>query len=209
LSSAKGLYARALIIAASKKLATLLQILKERGVRLGEALSLEWTDIDFERNVIRVNHPEKGSNPRILIMGKKLANMINTLPKQSQMVLSRKPQTCETALWSLRRKIAFKLQNPRLQSITFHTFRHWKATTEYHKTHDIFHVQRILGHKNIQNTAIYVTLENSIFQTESNDFHVAVAKTMEDACKLLEVASNISATWTMQSSLEKENERQR
>lgn len=102
-------------------------------VRLGESLRLEWADIDFERNVIRINHPEKGSNPRILIMSKKLANMINTLPKKGQIVLSRNPQTCETALWSLRRKVAFKLQNPRLQSITFHTFRHWKATTGYHK----------------------------------------------------------------------------
>ncbi len=177
----------ALIIAGSKRLATLLQILKETGVRLGEALMLEWTDIDFERNVIRINHPEKGSNPRILIMSKKLANMINTLPKKNQMVLDRNPKTCETALWNLRRKEAFKLQNPRLQSITFHTFRHWKATTEYHKTHDIFHVQRLLGHRNIQNTAIYITLENGMFQTENNDFHVTVAKTLEDACKLLEV----------------------
>ena len=53
--------------------------------------------------------------------------------------------------------------------------------------HDIFYVQRLLGHRNIQNTAIYITLENGTFQTENNDFHVAVAKTMEDACKLVEV----------------------
>ncbi len=58
---------------------------------------------------------------------------------------------------------------------------------EYHKTHDIFHVQRLLGHKNIQNTAIYITLENSIFQTKEDDFHAAVAKTLEEACKLVEV----------------------
>jgi integrase len=177
----------ALIIASSKRLATLLQILKETAARLGEALGLEWTDIDFERNVIRINHPEKGSNPRILVMSKKLASMINTLPKKGQKVLDRNPKTCETALWNLRRKAALKLQNPRLQSITFHTFRHWKATMEYHKTHDIFHVQRFLGHRNIQNTAIYITLETGMFQTENNDFHVAVAKTLEDACKLLEV----------------------
>jgi hypothetical protein len=60
---------------------------------------------------------------------------------------------------------------------------------EYHKTHDIFHVKRLLGHKNLKNTAIYITLETGMFQTENNDFHVAVAKTLEDACKLLEVGS--------------------
>ena len=32
-----------------------------------------------------------------------------------------------------RKQIVYKLKNPRLTKITFHTLRHWKATTEYHK----------------------------------------------------------------------------
>jgi integrase len=44
------------------------------------------------------------------------------------------------------------MANPRLLKITFHTFRHWKAAIEYHKTKDILHVMKILGHKNIKNT---------------------------------------------------------
>lgn len=31
----------------------------------GEALRLEWTDIDFERCIITLNKPEKRSNPRM------------------------------------------------------------------------------------------------------------------------------------------------
>ncbi len=72
-------------------------------------------------------------------------------------------------------------------TITYHTLRHWEATVEYHKTHDIYHVQRLLGHKNIQNTSIYITLENSLFQTDDNEFHTAVANSVEEARKLLEV----------------------
>jgi len=53
-------------------------------MRLGEALKVEWIDIDLERCIIRTSHPEKGSNPRILPMSKKLANMIYALPKKSQ-----------------------------------------------------------------------------------------------------------------------------
>jgi integrase len=75
----------------------------------------------------------------------------------------------------LGRARAFELQNLRLKSITLHNFRHWKATMQYNKTRDIFHVQRLLGHKNIQNTAIYITLENSVFQAKDDEFHVAVA----------------------------------
>ncbi len=63
---------------------------------------------------------------------------------------------------------------------------------EYHKTHDIYHVQRLLGHKNIQNTSIYITLENSLFQTENAEFHTAVAKTVDEARKLLEVGFEYS-----------------
>lgn len=51
-----------------------------------------------------------------------------------------------------------KLENPRLLQITLHTFRHWKATTEYAKTKDILHVMQLLGHKSIQNTLVYTHL---------------------------------------------------
>jgi len=34
--------------------------------------------------------------------------------------------------YKTRKSIAFKLQNPRLKQIGLHTFRHWKATMEYH-----------------------------------------------------------------------------
>ncbi len=47
------------------------------------SFQLEWKDIDFERNLVAVNHPEKGSNARILRISKKLANMLNNLPKKS------------------------------------------------------------------------------------------------------------------------------
>ncbi len=63
---------------------------------------------------------------------------------------------------------------------------------EYHKTHDIYHVQRLLGHKNIQNTSIYITLESSLFQTDNGEFHTAVAKTVDEARKLLEVGFEYS-----------------
>jgi integrase len=57
-----------------------------------------------------------------------------------------------------RKRIAEKLQNPRICQISFKTLRHWKATAEYHKTKDILHVMRLLGHKNIKNTLVYTHL---------------------------------------------------
>ena len=81
-----------------------------------------------------------------------------------------------------RSRVAFKLKNDRINKITFHTFRHWKATMEYAKTKDILHVMKILGHKSIQSTLLYTQLVNF----ESDDYHSATAKSVEEAQKLVE-----------------------
>jgi len=82
--------------------------------------------------------------------------------------------------------MAQNLGNPRIHKITFTTFRHWKGTIEYHKTKDILHVQRMLGHKNIQNTMIYINLESALFHEANEEFTVRVAETPDDACSLVE-----------------------
>ena len=57
---------------------------------------------------------------------------------------------------------------------------------EYHQTQDIIKVQRLLGHKCVLNTQLYINLEQAIF--EANDqYDVKLASTVEEACKLLEV----------------------
>jgi hypothetical protein len=57
---------------------------------------------------------------------------------------------------------------------------------EYHKTQNIIQVQRLLGHKSILNTQLYVNLEQAIF--EFNDqYEVKLASTVDEAGKLVEV----------------------
>jgi hypothetical protein len=65
--------------------------------------------------------------------------------------------------------------------------RHFKGTTLYHKTRDILYVKETLGHKDINNTLIYIHLEAAIFKTASDAFTVKTAKTLKEAEKLLEV----------------------
>jgi len=80
-----------------------------------------------------------------------------------------------------RRKIADKLQNARILGISFHTFRHWKATMQYHKTKDILHVMRLLGHKNINNTLIYAQL----MSFSDDDYVSKVAQNVQEVCQLV------------------------
>jgi len=172
-----------LIAGCNRQMATFLQTLKETGARCGEAFNLKWTDIDFQSNTIRIT-PEKGSNPRIFKISSKLASMLANLPKKSVKVFTYKSKFyLRKSFDKQRKRIAHKLGNPRLLRISFHTFRHWKATMEYYKTKDILHVMQLLGHKNIKNTLIYTQLVKNI----SDDEYVCkVAKTLEEAKQLIE-----------------------
>jgi integrase len=173
----------ALIVSSPKRLASALQLLKEIPIRIGEALALRWTDIDIECNAIRVNNTEKNGKPRAFKISAKLLSMLNALPKKNEKVFGKAIYcSMENQFTTTRRRTANKLQNPRLMQIHFHTLRHWKATMEYHKTRDILHVMNLLGHRNIESTLVYTQL----ISFESDEFHSAVAKTVDEARKLLE-----------------------
>jgi site-specific recombinase XerC len=90
-------------------------------------------------------------------------------------------------LFSNFKRLAFKLQNPRLLKINFHTFRHWKGTMPYHQFRDLRAVQKVLGHRSILNTQIYEHIEEALFQKPSDESHVKTATTVEEAVKLVEV----------------------
>jgi len=171
-----------LIAACGQRTATFLQLLKETGARCGEAWQLQWTDIDFQNRILTIT-PEKGSNPRQCKISMTLTSMLNALPRKQPQIWSAQLRSIRRNFQRSRKKVTNSTQNPRIQKITFHTFRHWKATIEYHKTKDILHVMKILGHKNITNTLRYTQL----IQTDDDEFVTKVAKTVEDACKLIEV----------------------
>jgi len=78
------------------------------------------------------------------------------------------------------------MANPRLLEIKFTTLRHLFGTMEYHRTKDILHVQRLLGHKNIQNTLIYIDLENKLFKNSDDGFTARVAHNVGEAASLVE-----------------------
>ena len=154
-------------------------------LRSGEAAQLKWSDIDFERKIATIT-PEKGSRARILPISHKLMDMLNNHPKNSDKIFATL-YSLKSNFYKTRKSIAFKLQNPRLKQIGLHTFRHWKATTEYHKTRDIMHIQQLLGHRDLRNTLIYINLEKALFQNADEEFYVKVAQNLDEACKLLEV----------------------
>ncbi len=53
---------------------------------------------------------------------------------------------------------------------------------EYAKTKDLLHVMKVLGHRKIQNTMLYIQLINF----KNDEFHSATAKDITEAQKLVE-----------------------
>jgi integrase len=170
--------------------ATMLQLLKETAMRSGEAISLQWKDVDFQRRTITLNTPEKGSDPRIFNnLSGKLLSMLNTLPRTNDHVFGdRSLNSLKATYIRARKRLAIKLQNPRLKEIHFHTLRHWAATMEYHHTKDLLRVKAFLGHKEVDNTMLYIQLDKQLFQNIPEDnFITQTAQNTEEACKLIDV----------------------
>ena len=169
-------------------------------MRPGEAWNLKWTDIDIERCAVTVT-PEKNSSPRQLKISSRLIGMLNTLPHRYEYAF-RNPNTDPRKSMNIfrrdvadyRNRIAEKLQNPRINAITFKTLRHFKATMEYHRTKDILHVMQLLGHKNIRNTLVYTHLVNF----EGDEYICKAAETVDEAKALVEngfdYVTNIDST---------------
>lgn len=175
----------ALIAGSGRTNAALAQLLKETAMRPGEAKRLEWMNIDSERCVISLNDPEKGSNARMWKVSQKLIGMLSSLPKKSEQVFQSSLKSMKTTFMKTRKRLAANLQNPRLQKITFYTFRHWKATATYHKTKDILYVQQLLGHKDIRNTMVYINIEHTIFGAGADDEFTVRATDKADEVKTL------------------------
>ncbi len=82
----------ALIANCNRKTSTLLRLLKEAAMRLGEAWQLEWTDLDVECRTLLCNHSEKNSKPRIFKISAQLVEMLQNLPKVNQYIFTCSPK---------------------------------------------------------------------------------------------------------------------
>jgi len=172
----------------SQRMATFLQTLKETGARCGEIWQLKWHDVDFESKVVNIT-PEKGSNPRVLKISTKLSGMLQALHRNYEpwtFAIPNMPIDHHARNFTKQRKrIAQKLQNPRLLMIHFHTLRYWRGTMLYHLYHSEYYVMQQLGHKKIENTLLYIDLEKALFQGDE-EYISKVAKTENEVCKLIE-----------------------
>jgi integrase len=136
-------------------------LIKECGLRPIEVSNLTLKHIDLNEGRI---YPEtaKGGEARILKMKTETLALLKQLVSTNNPDLNDKIFPCSKTLqknWNkLRNRIAQRLGKQELKQIRLYDLRHFYGTMLYHKTKDIVHVQRKMGHKSLKNTLIYIDL---------------------------------------------------
>jgi integrase/recombinase XerC len=120
------------------------------GLRVSEAARLDWSNVDLEAMQIHVLN-SKGGKSRRVPMSAVLLNEL--LPVTGgNVVQGGGPPYAPNSL-TRRMDLAFRGLGI---TGTFHTLRHRYGTIAYKATGDILAVSRLMGHANVNTTAIYV-----------------------------------------------------
>ena len=160
--------------------AAILELLYATGLRVGELVSLNLTDIDLQESYIRCWG--KGSKERIVHLYPKALKELKEYLSRARLTLV-KNRTSETALfvnhrgerltrqwvWNILKNYGAKSGIG--QRITPHTLRHSFATHLLQNGASLRHVQELLGHSSISTTQVYTHLTGTHLHQEYEKSH--------------------------------------
>ncbi len=137
-----------------------LMFLYYTGIRLNEIINLKWEDIDFQRDVVHLKIA-KGEKERVIFLHHNLKRFIEyfNIKKEGFILFSNlgKKYDMRTIQMIVRNAAKKAGINKR---ITPHTLRHSFATHLLEAGADIRHIQKLLGHSNLQTTQVYTHVAN-------------------------------------------------
>ncbi len=138
------------------------------GLRLSELINLKWQDLDFERKTINLKIT-KAEHQRITFLHDNLIKELNKFKiPRSELVFesNRGKKYSKGSIQKIIKKSAQKAGI--LKKVTPHTLRHCFATHLLEAGCDIRHIQKLLGHSNLQTTQIYTHVANKDIKNLSN-----------------------------------------
>jgi len=149
----------------SKKYALAFSMIRDLGLRPIELTWLRVKDIDLESGIVTITSAKHCSGRTLrlrqttLLM---LRNYIATKDLNLNDGLFPINSFSLSETWRrVRNRTSKKLGDSSLKTIRLYDLRHWKATTEYHKTKDLLYVKTLLGHRDLRATLRYTQLLGS------------------------------------------------
>ena len=149
------------------RLSTLISLLADVGARIDEALSLQWSDVDFD-NLLLLLHG-KGGKDRRVPMSLELRKRLFVWKRMQE-----KSQEKSTRVFGTRddeklghRNVLRDVKNLcrtlgfEPPARTLHAMRHTFATNYLRHGGSVFHLQRALGHSSLEMTRRYAHLQTS------------------------------------------------
>lgn len=145
-------------------------LMLDTGVRRGEALALMWDDIDFSKNTLSVRRsvadhhgggadimPPKKESYRTIPIPQSLSDLLQGLPKTSEYIFPDKDGGVQLPHSFSKRLAAamkdFHKLHEDIPILTAHELRHTRGTQLRRNGADIYTIQKIMGHKDINVTA--------------------------------------------------------
>jgi len=125
----------------------------QTGMRKGEILTLKWSDVDFERNLILINQSKSGK-PRTVPMSSEVRQILKDKAQTCIWVFTH-PYYPERRLTEFKRAWEATCQEAGIEDLHFHDLRHTAATRMAEAGTDAFTIAAILGHSTIQMSARY------------------------------------------------------
>ena len=147
----------ALLAKAPSHLKPIIETALWTGMRLGEILSLQWTDVRLTARlpeiVVRGENAKSGKTRKIPIITK-LSRVLDGLPRSTDYVFfnpeTKKPWT------SIKRSFGTARRGAKLKDARFHDLRHTFATMCVEHGVDLVTLQQWMGHSTIMMTARYI-----------------------------------------------------
>ena len=172
----------------SLKYTTTFQISKH-GLRPDEVSKVVLRDVDLQRGLLTVRTSKLGAERTIKLKHYAHENLRTYIQRKNitrlDTRLFSKPNILRDQWNKYRKRAYLNFRDPELLKIRLYDLRHWFATTEYIKTRDLLHVKYLLGHRDIKSTLVYVHLAQGLVNN-SEDYTCKVARSIEEACKLIE-----------------------
>jgi site-specific recombinase XerD len=149
------------ILSATKNLKhrAILMTVYSAGLRIGEVTRLKISDIESGRMMIRVNEG-KGLKDRYTLLGERNLEMLRCYWKAYrplEWLFPGRNASDPVSISAIQRVFKTSLAKAGIKKIaSVHTLRHCFATHLLESGTDLYHIQRLLGHKSAGTTSVYL-----------------------------------------------------